>query len=91
MWMAITQHCRMKVSKHPNDSTAEGLDPPPKWMWGPEQSLNELEAFENLLEDLNTLRQNYLSSDFNLKVSLEAISSTLHISYTEHLGAFTPT
>lgn len=91
MWMAIIQHCRMKVLKCTNDSTAEGLDPPRKWAWDPKQSLSGLQAFENLPEDLNTLKQNYLSSDFNLKFSLEAISSTLHISYAEHLGAFMPT
>lgn len=78
MWIAITQHCRMKISKCPNNSTAEELDPPPKWTWGPEQTLNR-QAFENPPEDLGTLRKNCLTSDFKLTVSLEAISSTLHI------------
>jgi len=91
VWVALIPHCRAKVSKCPNDPPAEGLGPLPlKWPWGPEQSFSGLEAFENLPEDCNALRQNYHSYDFNLKVSVEVISSTRHVSYVEHLGAFMP-
>lgn len=46
MWTAIIQHPGMKVSKYPNNSTAEGLDLPLKQPWGTEQTFNRLEAFE---------------------------------------------